>query len=698
MARATRGLVGAGGLAAVACAVLMIVAGTAWAAAGWTLRASGSGADLAAVAFSGTDAGWAVGAAGTILHTSDGGAVWTAQTTPSATPDLAGVAFTGASDGWAVGAAGTVWHTSNGGTTWTAQTTPSGTPDLAGVAFSDASDGWAVGAAGTIWHTSDGGAVWTAQTTPSATPDLAGVAFSDASDGWAVGAAGTLWHTSNGGTTWTAQTSGTTQDLTAVACAGATTAWVVGAGGTILHTTDGNTWAPEPAPIATPDLSDVAFAGATAGWAVGAGGLVLHTGDGGVTWAAQTSPTGRDLAAIAFADARRGCAVGAAGVVLQALNGGAPDSSPPTSTATGLQPDSHSGWRATAETITLSAVDGGSGVAAISYSIDGAAAQAYTGPFSVASAGSHAVTYWAVDLAGNAEAPHTGYVNIDTGRPTCVAVANVEVRPGTRVTFTFRIKDPLPSCGKANVKIAIRHGAHIVKAIRLTGVSVNARHAYRYLVHLPYGSYTWVVTATDLAGNTQRLAGTRRLRVVTWVIHSTADVQRCLAFLRYLPSGAVTGRDDYRTQQALFAFQAWTGLTRSGVDDRATRARLEVGRSPKPRKESASGHYAEVFRSLGVLLCVNDGKLVRVVHCSTGRPSLPTPAGHFSVYMKALDWWTTEYLDWMPFASFFSGGDAIHGFPDVPAYPASHGCVRVSMPEAAWVYSFLPYGAAVCVY
>ena len=64
------------------------------------------------------------------------------------------------------------------------------------------------------------------------------------------------------------------------------------------------------------------------------------------------------------------------------------------------------------------------------------------------------------------------------------------------------------------------------------------------------------MTATDLAGNVQRAAGTRKLRVVTWVIHSTADVQRCLAFLHYLPSGAVTGRDDYRTQQALLAFQA----------------------------------------------------------------------------------------------------------------------------------------------
>ena len=99
-----------------------------------------------------------------------------------------------------------------------------------------------------------------------------------------------------------------------------------------------------------------------------------------------------------------------------------------------------------------------------------------------------------------------------------------------------------------------------------------------------------------------------------------------------------------------------------------------------------------------MLLCVNNGKLVRVVHCSTGRPSLPTPAGHFSIFLKATAWWSTKYLDWMPFASFFSGGDAIHGFPDLPAYPASHGCVRISMPEAPWVYTFLYYGASVFVF
>ena len=580
-----------------------------------------------------------------------------AQTAPPATPDLTGVTFVDPRDGWAVGAGGTILHTGDGGATWVAQTAPPATPDLTGVTFVDPRDGWAVGAGGTILHTGDGGATWVAQTAPPATPDLTGVTFVDPRDGWAVGAGGTILHTGDGGATWVAQT----------------------------------------APPATPDLTGVTFVDPRDGWAVGAGGTILHTGDG-TTWVAQTTATTQALAAVAFADARRGSAAGAGGTVIQTLSSGMPDSSAPVSKATGLQADAHSGWRATAQTVALSAVDSGSGVAAISYRIDGSATQTYTGPFNVSGAGSHSVAYWAVDLVGNAETPHIGHVNIDSGRPTCAAAANVEVRPDARVTFVFRVKDPLPSCGKAAVRIAIRRGSRIVKTIHLTGVKVNARQACTYLVHLRYGTYTWAVTATDLAGNTQRAAGVRRLRVVTWVIRSTADVQRCLAFLRYLPSGAVTGRDDYRTQQALLAFQAWTGITRSGIDDRVTRARLEVASSPKPRNESASGHYAEVFRSMGVLLCVNDGTLVRAVHCSTGRPSLPTPAGRFSVFLKSPDWWSTPYLDWMPFASFFSGGDAVHGYPDVPAYPASHGCVRVSMPEAAWVYTFLNYGAAVFVY
>src|SRR6266513_3064886 len=65
--------------------------------------------------------GWAVGDSGTIVHTSNGGSIWSPQTSGTSQA-LLGVAFPDVTNGWAVGSAGTILHTSNGGTTWSPQT------------------------------------------------------------------------------------------------------------------------------------------------------------------------------------------------------------------------------------------------------------------------------------------------------------------------------------------------------------------------------------------------------------------------------------------------------------------------------------------------------------------------------------------------------------------------------------------------
>jgi hypothetical protein len=114
------------------------------------------------------------------------------------------------------------------------------------------------------------------------------------------------------------------------------------------------------------------------------------------------------------------CALGA---VLASPASAVTDITPPTTTASGLSADNHSGWRNSAQTVTLSATDetGGSGVAFTYYTIDGAARQTYTTGFSVSAAGSHTITYWSVDAAANVEAAHSGYVNIDTTPPLTTA-------------------------------------------------------------------------------------------------------------------------------------------------------------------------------------------------------------------------------------------------------------------------------------
>jgi photosystem II stability/assembly factor-like uncharacterized protein len=162
------------------------------------------------VHFVDANTGWAVGSGGTIVHTTNGGGSWEAQTSGT-TATLWSVHFVDANTGWAVGAGGTILHTTNGGANWAAQT--SGTTDwLYSVHFVDANTGWAVGNGGTIRRTTNGGANWVAQT--SGTTDwLWSVHFVDADTGWAVGENGTILRTTNGGVSWAAQTSGTTLAL-----------------------------------------------------------------------------------------------------------------------------------------------------------------------------------------------------------------------------------------------------------------------------------------------------------------------------------------------------------------------------------------------------------------------------------------------------------------------------------------------------
>ncbi len=681
-------------IALLALALLLILPSAALAAGGWRAQTSGTQQDLAGLAQNGGRL-WAVGAGGTILSSQNGGTTWAAQSSGTAQA-LHGLAFADATHGWAVGDGGTIVATSDGGATaWTVQASGT-TQNLRAVAFVDATHGWAVGDGGTIVATVDGGATWTAQSSGT-TVALYGVAVGGAGTAWAVGAGGTVVATSDG-TTWTAQSSGTSSDLRAVAFADATHGWAVGAGGVVVTTsTGGGAWAAQASHSAR-DLSAVAFADAAHGWASGAGGTIVFTSNGGAAWAAQNSTTASDLFAVAFADAHHGCVAGTGGTILTTGDGGIIDTIAPHTTAKGLQASNSTGWRHADQTVTLQASDAGSGPAATYYTLDGGARQTYASPFVISTAGPHPVTYWSLDWAGNAEAKHTGYVNIDLARPTCLAQGDVKAYSGTSAKFSFRVNDPKPSCGYGTVHITIYKNGKAKKSFTLSRVTLNEGHTRAFRLTQAAGEYTWTVTATDLAGNAQASAGTAKLKVLAMPLPTIANVQRRLVALHYLPSSAVTGKSDYRTSQALIAFQAWNGLPRDGVAGVQTRTKLLSASVPHPRAGSAYGHYVEVYRSLGVVLCVDGGTVVRAVHCSTGRPGLETTPGVWRVYLKSLHFYSQKYSSWMPYTSFFNGGEGLHGYEEVPSYPASHGCVRLSMPEAPWVYDFATMGTTVIVY
>jgi hypothetical protein len=94
--------------------------------------------------------------------------------------------------------------------------------------------------------------------------------------------------------------------------------------------------------------------------------------------------------------------------------------------------------------VTLSATDsGGSGIAAIYYTLDGGAQSTYTGTVTVSALGSHAVKYWSVNAAGTASATKSVSFGIDTPTTaTLVATPNPSLS-GQSVTMTATIKATL---------------------------------------------------------------------------------------------------------------------------------------------------------------------------------------------------------------------------------------------------------------
>lgn len=182
--------------------------------------------------------------------------------------------------------------------------------------------------------------------------------------------------------------------------------------------------------------------------------------------------------------------------------------------------------------------------------------------------------------------------------------------------------------------------------------------------------------------------------------HAPADprgVQKRLVSLGYLPADAVTGAWNARTSHAILAFQAWQRLARDAVVGPQTLAALENAARPRPAS-TLGGRRVEVYREKGVTLLVGNGKVVRALHSSSGKRGYDTPRGSFSIFRKERNSWSVPYQVWLPYAAYFNGGIAFHAYSDVPAHPASHGCVRLPVPEAPFAYSFMSIGTRVTVY
>jgi peptidoglycan hydrolase-like protein with peptidoglycan-binding domain len=161
--------------------------------------------------------------------------------------------------------------------------------------------------------------------------------------------------------------------------------------------------------------------------------------------------------------------------------------------------------------------------------------------------------------------------------------------------------------------------------------------------------------------------------------------------------GYVTGQPgvlDARTARAVLAFRKVTGMARTSTADEQVFRKLAHGGGAFKVRFPTHGKHVEADLSLQVLALIRGRKVERIYPVSSGKPSTPTVLGSFRVYRKD----PGTNAKGMVFSSYFIGGYAIHGYAEVPVYAASHGCLRVPVPDAVPIFNWLKYGDRVDVY
>jgi peptidoglycan hydrolase-like protein with peptidoglycan-binding domain len=169
----------------------------------------------------------------------------------------------------------------------------------------------------------------------------------------------------------------------------------------------------------------------------------------------------------------------------------------------------------------------------------------------------------------------------------------------------------------------------------------------------------------------------------------------------------LTGSPNIITKAAVMSFERQNGLAVDGV------AGPQVWKTLLADVTSGKGDatpYSYVFVSKTLpetlTLYVNGAVKYGGVLVNTGAPGATTLDGTFPVFehvvasdMKGTNITGSTYNDpTVPWASYFNGGDALHGFVRSHyGYPQSNGCVEMPIDQAALVWPYTPVGTLVTV-
>jgi L,D-transpeptidase catalytic domain/Putative peptidoglycan binding domain len=190
----------------------------------------------------------------------------------------------------------------------------------------------------------------------------------------------------------------------------------------------------------------------------------------------------------------------------------------------------------------------------------------------------------------------------------------------------------------------------------------------------------------------------RRIAVVDWQAGAGERGLKVLllqrALLREGFATPVTGYYDDGTARGVLAFRKTNGLGRDGYAIKEVFAMLMRGEGAYELRYPRAGKHVEFDWSRQVLVLARGGKPYRTYHTSSGAPATPTVFGSYRFYLKT----PGTNSKGMVHSAYFIGGYAIHGYASVPNYPASHGCLRVPIPNAWSIFNWIDIGDPIFTY
>jgi hypothetical protein len=165
-----------------------------------------------------------------------------------------------------------------------------------------------------------------------------------------------------------------------------------------------------------------------------------------------------------------------------------------------------------------------------------------------------------------------------------------------------------------------------------------------------------------------------------------------LAAMGYVSGGGACFNG--RLGREILAYRKVNNMDRSQQAGAGLVKSVYAGRGGFQLKYPNAGEHAEVSIPKQVLVLAKGGKPFAIYPVSTGKSSTPTITGHYSIYR--LEPGTNSHG--MVYSDYWHNGYAVHGYAEVPNYPASHGCVRTFIADQPRIYEQLHLGESIFVY